>query len=164
MARPRGHRLDKLDLAILREMESGKKLSLKKLAEKTGLAYSPCRRRVQNLTKLKLIMLKGIVADAQSTWSVIRWVKITIRPNSGSAIDKFIDGITAIPNVIFCDIVTGDCDAFVRVAAPSAAEYEKVRQRIVDIIPGLYSQTVEVVRTAKGYRLPPEALFDLTDE
>jgi DNA-binding Lrp family transcriptional regulator len=154
--------MDGVDLAILREMETGKKIALRKLAKKMGLAYSPCRRRVQRLTALKLVTVKSVVSEEKSKWKILRWVKISIAANSGSALRTFGEGIATIPNVISCDIVTGDCDALVRVAASSAEEYEEVRQKIVDIIPGgLHSETIEVVRVAKPYRLPPEALFDL---
>lgn len=164
MARPKGHKLDRIDLMLIRELAKGKELPLVKLAKKAGISYSPCRRRVERLFGGKYVVMKGVISEERSRWTHVRLVILTLAVNNKSAMNRFVAAIQTIPNVLCCDAVAGSWDFLLRVATRNAEEFEEVRHQVVGIVPGSRTQTLEVIKVAKHYALPPEALFDALPE
>jgi Lrp/AsnC family transcriptional regulator len=159
IGRPRGHRLDQTDLILLRELAKNENRPLNELAGIAKLSYSPCRRRITRLYEEKYLSLKAVVSEERSRWTYVRFVILTLPINVQENIDRFVEGIQTIPEVISCDTITGIGDFLLRVAAPNADVFQKVRNKIVKIVPGSRSQTQEVVRAVKHYTLPVDALF-----
>lgn len=164
MARPKGHRLDRIDLLLIRELEKGEEPSISELAKLAGIAYSPCRRRVRRLFAGRYLKMKAVVSEERSRWNHVRLVILTLAVNNKDAMDRFVAAIQSMPNVVSCDAVAGTWDFLVRVATRDAEEFERVRNSVVAIVPGSRTQTLEVIKAAKHYMLPAEALFDAIPE
>ena len=59
------HKLDEIDLRILRAMQGDGKLTIAEIAERVGLSQSPCSRRIAKLESDGIIRGRQTLLDAK---------------------------------------------------------------------------------------------------
>jgi len=140
--------MDRLDIAILRELEADGRLSFADLGERTGLSKSPCWKRVQALEASGLIRGYKARLDPQSLGlTSLAFVQVTV------AFEKhqnFEAAIQEIACVVSCHATVGATDYLLQVFTPSMTALDEFLRLVLWKLPGVerFSTTL-AMRTIK---------------
>lgn len=140
-------KLDRLDLAILRELQADAKMGNQALADKIGLSPSQCLRRVQALESSKVIKGYGAKLDAQALGlSLTALVHISMDRHTPERFAKFEAQVATIAEVVECLLITGQsADYQLRVAVSDMQAYQELllgRLTGIEGVSGVHSSFV----------------------
>lgn len=132
--------LDDTDLSILREMQADGRLSNAKLSEKLALSETPCWRR------LKRLEAEGFIEGYQANLSrkklgygVVAFVQVTLGNHAGETPLLFEKLVAAMPEILSCHNVTGDCDYMMQVVSENLDAYGTFVRDQLRKLPGVAS-------------------------
>lgn len=114
--------LDRIDRAILRELQNDARLSNKELAGRTGLAPSSCLERVRRLREDGV--LRGFHAEVDPMAlgiGIQALIAVRIRQHSRAMNDAFRAAMLRRPEVIATQHVAGEDDYMIHVAVRDVA-------------------------------------------
>ncbi|HZX32309.1 MAG TPA: Lrp/AsnC family transcriptional regulator, partial [Rhodocyclaceae bacterium] len=121
---PPNSTLDDTDRSILRELQADGRLSNAKLSEKLALSETPCWRR------LKRLEAEGFIEGYQANLSrkklgygVVAFVQVTLGNHAGETPLLFEKLVAAMPEILSCHNVTGDCDYMMQVVSEDLDAY-----------------------------------------
>jgi Lrp/AsnC family leucine-responsive transcriptional regulator len=108
VAAPQGDRLDRYDIAILRELQLDARLSNAELAARIGLSPAPTWRRVKWLEAQRYITGYRAELDRRKLGlGVLAFVRVDAERNTGHATRELEDAIRRLPEVISCHYISG---------------------------------------------------------
>jgi Lrp/AsnC family transcriptional regulator, leucine-responsive regulatory protein len=141
--------LDATDLAILGRLQDDGRMANVDLADAISLSPSSCLRRT------KALEAQGVIAGYRAELSrehlglgLTVFVELTVSRHSRQSSREIEEGLTAIPSVVACHLVSGDADFLVEAVVPSLAVYEAVLlDRILAIEPVTAARSIFALRT-----------------
>ena len=147
--------VDRLDRAILRQLQADGRLSNVELADHVRLSPSPCLRRVRALEAAGTI--RGYHADIEPE-HVGRGFEVVVHVDLGlkdrTTVERFEAAVAAFEEVVECRRMFGLPDYVIRVAVADPAAYEAFYMNKLAELPGLArvnSQfTMKVVKRDRG--------------
>lgn len=149
-------KLDKLDLAILSELQRDARISLQELSGRVGLSSSPCWTRIKRMEESGVIEGYTVRVNAAKVGlpdTVI--VHVTLDSHSDEALFDFGRALEAIPEVQEAFLVSGDYDYYLRIAVADTRDYERLLRERLYKIPGIrHSKSSFVLRQLKQSPLP----------
>ena len=120
--------LDPIDRRILIALQKNGRLANVELAERVGLSPSPCLRRVRLLEEAGIIQRYVAVLDeAQIGAGFTVFARVWLKEQDQETVGKFTKAILAMPEVIECHLMAGDCDFLLRVVAADMDAYWRFR-------------------------------------
>lgn len=118
--------LDEIDRRILRLLQQDGRIANNDLAREVGLSPSPCLRRVRALEDAGLIQrYVAILNPERLGLGQSFFTRIWLNAQDEVTIERFTTAIMALPEVLECYIMLGDCDAMIRVQATDIAAYRR---------------------------------------
>lgn len=145
--------LDRIDKAILTEMQRNGRISNLELADKVGLSPTPCSRRVKRLEESGLIDRHVTLLNPRALGlNLTAMVGISMDRHTPDRFENFAESIAAMPEVLECLIVTGQsADFLLKVVVRDMQHYEKFllgQLTKLDGVTGVHSSFVlrEVVK------------------
>jgi len=130
--------LNKLNKAILKEMQKDGKISNVELAEKVHLSPSACLRRVKLLEEQGIIQAYVMLVDQEALGlSGNVFVEITLSSQKQEMLDAFEEKIKYVPEVMECYLITGDYDYLLRVVVADTADFERIHHQHLSHLPGV---------------------------
>lgn len=127
--------MDRLDRAIIDELERNGRLSNVDLAQRIGLTPGPCLRRVQRLEANGVIRGYRAVVDPDATgrgFEVI--LHVDLATQEASVVEGFEREVAALGEVAEFKRLFGTPDYFLRVAVADLPAYEEfLTQRIMSV-------------------------------
>jgi Lrp/AsnC family transcriptional regulator for asnA, asnC and gidA len=148
--------LDKVDRAIIEELERDSRTSQRKLASKIGVAQGTITNRMQRLEKNGVIKGYGVKLDAESVgWSMT--IMAGLRIEKGRMIEVQ-EKIASDPRVFTVYDTTGDWDSMVLARVKDRSDLDDLTKSVFTLEGVLRSFTHVVLNTVKedGVRLPPQ--------
>ena len=150
-------KLDDIDKRILRALQRDGRLQNVELAKEVGLSPSPCLRRVKLLEEAGVIDRYVAVLDQSKIGlSLTLFARIQLTAQDAETIDRFIEAMKKLPQVVECYIILGESDALLRVVVADLEEYRRFQSThltrkngIQNVKTDLPSQTVK-----QTYALP----------
>lgn len=137
---PPNSTLDDTDRSILRELQADGRLSNAKLSEKLALSETPCWRR------LKRLEAEGFIEGYQANLSrkklgygVVAFVQVTLGNHAGETPLLFEKLVAAMPEILSCHNVTGDCDYMMQVVSEDLDAYGAFVRDQLRKLPGVAS-------------------------
>lgn len=130
--------LDRIDRAILHELQLDGRVSNVKLAERVNLSESACLRRVKRLEDAGVI--EGyimLINQAAVGLPGNVFVEITLSRQQREDLDAFEARVLQVPEVLECYLMSGDYDYLLRVAAADPGDYERVHHEQLTTLPGV---------------------------
>ena len=128
--------MDKVDRAIIAELERDGRLTNVELAHRIGLTTGPCLRRVQRLEADGVIRGYRAVIDATAVGrSVEVLLDVTLEAQDADTVEHVERTLTEAEEVVELRRLFGSPDYFVRVAVADLAGYETFLSRRVMTIP-----------------------------
>jgi Lrp/AsnC family transcriptional regulator, leucine-responsive regulatory protein len=132
------HAPDKVDRAIVSQLQRDGRIANVDLADAVGLSPSACLRRV------KALEASGIIEGYHAEVSRIRaglgltvFIGLKVEGHSRETSSRVEQALLAIPAVVACHLVSGSDDFLVEAAVPDLASYEQVLLGQVLAIPSV---------------------------
>ncbi len=147
--------MDRIDRAILRELQADGRLSNQDLADRVGLSPSPCLRRVRALERSGVITGYRAVVDATAVGRGFEvFVSAALVRAERSAIEQFESAVAAVPEVVEVRRMIGLPDYLMRVVVTDLAAYERLYTDVLAALPGVDRVSTQiamkVVKQAPG--------------
>ncbi|WP_175423750.1 Lrp/AsnC family transcriptional regulator [Inhella inkyongensis] len=148
--------MDRLDRAILAQLQRDARISLAELGKAVGLSSSPCWARIKRMEEAGVIEGYTVRLNAAALGlgdTVI--VQLTLDSHSDEALFAFGRALADIPEVLDAYLVSGDYDYIIRIAVADTRDYERLLRERLYKIPGIrHSKSSFVLRGLKNSPLP----------
>ncbi|MFT4020126.1 MAG: Lrp/AsnC family transcriptional regulator [Acinetobacter sp.] len=149
--------LDRIDKNIIYHLQSNGRIQNNDLARHIGLSPSSCLRRVKLLEDAGVIQSYTTIVDAQKVGlSLTLFSRIWLIGQDAETIDRFIEAMKELPQVMECYIILGECDAMLKVVVPDLESYRQFqsghltkKNGILSVKTDLPSQIIK-----QSYQLP----------
>ena len=129
---------DRIDRAILHELQLDGRLTNAALAQRVSLSESACLRRVRRLEADKLIRgYVGLVDQSLAGYPDNVFVRITLTSQQQDDLKRFEAAVRKVPEVMECYLMSGDADYLLRVIVADARDYERVHSEHLTQLPGV---------------------------
>ena len=131
-------KLDRIDRAILHELQLNGRLSNVHLAAQVNLSESACLRRVRNLEENHVISSYAMLVDQTRVgYPSDVFVQISLERQQREDLETFERAVGAVPEVMECYLMTGEADYLLRVVASDAADFERIHTNVLTRLPGV---------------------------
>lgn len=150
-------KLDKIDRKILEILQSNAKITNAQLAKEIGLSPAPTLERVKKLETSGIIRSYHAKVDTGAIGlGVNTFVQVSLVGHNRENIEKFINKINQINEVIECHHITGSGDFILKVIAKDIAAYQQLMlEKVSEIkeVDGL--QSMVILSTFKDSKVMP---------
>lgn len=131
-------KLDRLDRAILHELQRDGRLSNVALAARVNLSESACLRRVKILEENKVIdRYATLLNQAAVGLPDSVFVEISMTREQQEDLDAFEQAVRQLPEVLECYLMSGEYDYLLRVVVANTADYERIHREYLTRLPGV---------------------------
>lgn len=132
-------KLDKIDIAILAELQANGRIKNVDLAEKVALSASPCLQRVKRLEKLGFIKSYRAQVELNKIIETVNiFTQITIAEHRLEDHRHFEKQIGKTPEVMECYLASGGYDYLVKFVCRSIIHYQDTIQTLLDSDLGIH--------------------------
>jgi DNA-binding Lrp family transcriptional regulator len=130
--------LDKIDRAILRELQADGRLSNVELATRVNLSESACLRRVRLLEERGVVERFTLLVNplAVGLGGTV-FAEITLSSQKQVELDAFERAVRAVPEVMECYLITGEYDYLLRIVVRDTVDYERIHHEHLTKLPGV---------------------------
>nr|WP_314876379.1 Lrp/AsnC family transcriptional regulator [uncultured Pseudomonas sp.] len=136
--------LDKIDEKIIEELTRNSRLAHNDIAMKVNLSRNAVRLRIERLERDGYIKGYTIIkGSASSEYPPIRALVFVYRQDRMRG-SEVVRSVAAIPEVIACNVMSGDLDIVLTVEAPSSDRINKVWTDI-STLPGVMNTVTSFV-------------------
>lgn len=126
--------LDQIDQRILAELTKNARISHAELATKVLLSRNAVRQRIDRMERQGYIQGYTVVSGPSGLSPVSAFLMV-YRKDRVRGLDV-ITALRSIPEVVLCDVVSGDFDLLVRVEARSLERIQEIWEQIASL-PGV---------------------------
>jgi Lrp/AsnC family leucine-responsive transcriptional regulator len=156
-------KLDRIDIAILNNLQENAKITNAELADAVSLSTTPCFNRVKALEELGLIRRHvTLLAPEMLGLNVNVFIHVSLEKQGVGALARFEAAIGERPEVMECYLMTGDADYLLRVVVPDIQALEGFildhLTRIPDVANIRSSFALKQVRYKTALPLPRDGL------
>jgi len=131
---------DSTDRRILQVIQEDARISNTELADRIGLSPSPCWRRVRTLEDNGVIERYVTLVNAKAVGLPITvFATVALEKQVESALESFEKVVMERPEVMECNLMTGEFDYLLRVVVPDLAAYERFLMDHLTRIKGIAS-------------------------
>ena len=148
--------LDRLDKKILQALQKDASLSAAQLGESVGLSQTACWRRIQRLESEGFIRKRVALVDPEKLGvGTLVLANVKLSAHGRANLEKFIESIKRLPNVLECFILMGEQDFFLKIAVRDIYEYERFFFKELSAIEGVAevksSMTLSQIKNETAY-------------
>lgn len=164
------HKLDKIDLNILKILQANSKITNLDLSKKIGLSPAPTLERVKKLESSGIIKSYHAQVDPQVIGlSVKTFVLVSLAWQKENALDNFIAKVKEIDEIVECYIITGEADFLMHLVCKDIPTYEQLLFKTLSKIEEIERlKTLMTLSTVKESKILPfdydSATFSETEE
>lgn len=147
--------MDKLDRAIIAELQLDGRMSATAVAARVGLSVAPCHRRMRELERSGVITGYQAVVDPQQVGLGFEaLVFVTLRDRSH--LKEFETAVEAEELIVEAQRLFGEPDFLLRVFAKDLPHYQRVYDEVLVNLPAVEKLTSTIVmRNIKGRAVLP---------
>lgn len=140
-----GH-VDRLDMAILRELQRNGRITVTELASVVGLSKTPCQVRVKRLEEAGYIQGYTAIIDQKKLGSRhVAFVQVTMSDTKTKSLRAFNEAIREIPEVEQCHMIAANFDYLVKVRTSDIDNYREVLGEKISSLPNVKQTSTFVV-------------------
>lgn len=124
--------MDNKDIQIIALLQKDASIGLQDLASAVALSPTPCWRRIQKLREEGVIQKQVTLCDpAKLNLGLTVFVTIRTNQHNDDWTRRFIDGASAIEEIVEIYRMSGDTDYLLKVVVPDIAGYDSVYKRLI---------------------------------
>ncbi len=149
--------LDKIDLKILRALQSEGRLTNADLAERVNVSAATCHRRTQRLFEEGYIAgVRAEVVPATVGLGALVMVGVVLDRSTPESFAAFEGAVMEMKEVLDCNLVAGDFDYLLKIRVRDMADFNKLHGQKLIALPGVrQTRTFFVMKEVKeNARLP----------
>ncbi len=138
--------LDKLDLAIIRELQMDARLTITDLSARVGLSKTPCQIRMRRLEEQNYI--RGYVAlinQKKLGIKQVAFVQVKLSDTRTKALEAFNVAVKLVPEIEQCHMVAANFDYLLKVRTSDMDMYRKVLGEKISSLPYVSQTSTFVV-------------------
>jgi Lrp/AsnC family transcriptional regulator len=156
--------MDEIDRLLLEMLQRNATLSVAQMADRVGLSPTPCWKRIQKLEAAGVVTGRVALVDPERVGVGLSvMVGIEAGEHTPEWLERFSDGVGALPEVMEAYRMAGEVDYMLRVAVADMAEYDAFYKRLIAIAPmkNVTSRfAMERLKYTTAYPLHPRAFRD----
>lgn len=138
--------LDRIDRAIIRELQKNARLTVTELALRVGLSKTPCQVRMRRLEQQNYITgYTALVNQTRLGQSHIAFAEVKLSDTSSQALTAFNEAVKQISAVEQCHMIAGNFDYLLKVRTGNMAEYRRVLGEQISALPHVLQTSTYVV-------------------
>ncbi|MEM6523043.1 MAG: Lrp/AsnC family transcriptional regulator [Bacteroidota bacterium] len=149
--------LDITDRKILDILQFNAKITNAQLAQEIGLSPAPTLERVKKLENAGVIKSYHAKLDSEVVGlGVNTFVMVSLKGHNKENIEKFIQSIENIEEIIECHHVTGSSDFILKIISEDISSYQKLmleRVSNIDVVDNM--QSMVILSTFKDSKVLP---------
>ncbi|MEQ8244593.1 Lrp/AsnC family transcriptional regulator [Fulvivirga sp.] len=150
-------KLDATDRKILEILQSNAKITNANLATKIGLSPAPTLERVKKLENSGVIKSYHAMLDTNTVGlGVSTFVMVSLKGHNKDNIDKFIQSIEEIDEIIECHHITGSGDFILKIISNDISSYQRLmleKVSNIDVVDNM--QSMVILSTFKNSKVMP---------
>ena len=150
-------KLDATDRKILEILQRNSNITNAQLAIEIGLSPAPTLERVKKLEQTKIIKSYHAAVDLASVGlGVSTFVMVTLKGHNKENIEKFMEAMEKIEEVVECHHLTGQADFILKVVSPDIPAYQKLmleKVSNIDVVDNM--QSMVILSTFKDTKVVP---------
>lgn len=144
--------LDRIDLAILTELQADASIQNQVLADRVNLSPSACLKRVRRLKDDGVIRQQvGLLDPVKLGWPVLVISRVALRSTTRQATQSFERKIRELPQVLQCHCIAGETDFVLVICARSLPEYQAFAQQQLGEALELKSYSSDIVLSTSKF-------------
>ena len=121
------HKLDKIDLKILKILQSNSKITNLELSKTIGLSPAPTLERVKKLESSEVVdSYHAVVKPEAIGLSVKTFVLVSLAWQKDNALNNFLSKVKEIEEITECYIITGEADFLMKLVCKDIPTYEQL--------------------------------------
>jgi Lrp/AsnC family leucine-responsive transcriptional regulator len=138
--------LDRIDHAIIRELQKNARLTVTELASRVGLSKTPCQVRMRRLENQNYITgYTALINQTRLGQNHIAFTEIKLSDTSSQALTAFNEAVKQISAVEQCHMIAGNFDYLLKVRTGNMAEYRRVLGEQISALPHVLQTSTYVV-------------------
>ncbi|WDZ79759.1 Lrp/AsnC ligand binding domain-containing protein (plasmid) [Ensifer adhaerens] len=148
---------DRIDLKILRALQSEGRLTNADLAERVNVSPATCHRRTQRLFEEGYITgVRAEIAPSAVGLGALVMVGVVLDRSTPESFAAFEGAVLEMKEVLDCNLVAGDFDYLLKIRVRDMADFNKLHGQKLIALPGVrQTRTFFVMKEVKeNARLP----------
>lgn len=148
---------DRIDLKILRALQSEGRLTNAELAARVNVSAATCHRRTQRLFEEGYVTgVRAEVAPAAVGLGALVMVGVVLDRSTPESFGAFEGAVMEMKEVLDCNLVAGDFDYLLKIRVRDMADFNKLHGQKLIALPGVrQTRTFFVMKEVKeNARLP----------
>jgi len=128
--------MDRIDRQILNLLQADASTSIQEVGERVGLSSNACWRRIKRMEETGIIRKRVALVDPKQVGRGVT-VFVTVRTSNHTEewLQKFANGVAALPEVMEFYRISGDVDYLLKVLVGDIAEYDRFYKKLIRIAP-----------------------------
>lgn len=142
---------DRIDVKILRALQSEGRLSNADLAERVNVSAATCHRRTQRLFEEGYITgVRAEIAPAAVGLGALVMVGVVLDRSTPESFGAFEGAVLELKEVLDCNLVAGDFDYLLKIRVRDMADFNKLHGQKLIALPGVrQTRTFFVMKEVK---------------
>ncbi|MBW0147217.1 Lrp/AsnC ligand binding domain-containing protein [Marinobacter sp. CAU 1620] len=144
-------KLDRIDLAILDELQNNSKITNHELSNRVNLSPTPCLERVRKLERDGYIKNYRAILNARKLGiGLTVFVEISLTRTGPDVFAQFKEAAIDVPEVQECHLVSGNFDYLIKARVADVEHYRSLLGATILALPGVNdSRSYIVMETVK---------------
>lgn len=153
--------MDNIDIKILNVLQKDSTISVKDIAKKVGLSYTPTYERIKQLDEAGVIKSRATILDpAKIGIKLFVYCNITLKEQSKKSLLDFEKSVLKIPEIMEVISLSGNYDYMLKIATKDIEAYNNFVMNKLANIPniGQYHSNIvmSIVKNETAFFLPEE--------
>ena len=146
--------IDRIDLAILHELQQNARISNTDLSRRVNLSATPCLERVKRLEREGYVRQYTAVLNAKKLGAgLVVFIEIGLNRTSRDVFAEFKQAAIQVPEVQECHLVSGNFDYLIKARVADIDQYRALLGEKILSLPGVRdSRSYVVMETVKETR------------
>ncbi len=159
LKKPMKYHLDEKNRQILDILQQDAKLSVKEIASRIQLSFTPTYERIKNMEESGVISKYVAIVNRQKVGlKIAAYCNVTLKEQSKFALLKFEDAVLSIPEIVETISVSGNYDYMLKIVATDIESYNKFIIDVISNLPniGQYHSSIVMTEVKKetAYKIP----------
>jgi Lrp/AsnC family transcriptional regulator for asnA, asnC and gidA len=153
--------LDTLDNEIIRLLTENGRMPIGEMAKKLDVTSPTIRNRIKDLEKSGIFKVSGLIDPRKHREMITALVAMSVRSNG--ELDKILDKIAQLPNVVWAGVVTGRYDIIAEVVCVKGKDelYRFTTNTILKIGNVVRSETFIIMESRHNWLCLPKGVEEI---
>lgn len=128
--------IDKLDMQILKYLQSDGRLSVVELSKRVNLSPTPCTQRIKRLEQAGVITgYHARLSPSALGQALMVFVTVKLRGTDEATLEKFNAAVKPVKQILECHMVGGGFDYLLKIRVRDMGEYREILGGIIGALP-----------------------------